>query len=157
MAMLRAVSKEIACEDESADFDLGCAEERPPLIPEGDYEVGYVRATKPFWVFGSMRVLMYFRVLTPGEHNGVELYLPCKVSPPKGRKALASSSKLVRAWEVAMGHAPSRRDRLSTLSFKGKAFEAAVDSVKLDSRKQALPAENQYSIIRFLRKRTAGS
>ncbi len=155
MGKLRAVPKETASEDE--DVDLGCAEERPPLIPEGTYEVGYVRASKPFWSFGQTRILLYFKVLDGGAHCGAEIFMACRISPKKDHKALAASSKLVRACAVAMGYSPSRRDRLTTAVFKGKAFRATVETVTMDPRKHKLPTEARYSIIRTLLERTAGA
>ena len=155
MSRLRAVSK--TATEEDGDIDLGCAEERPPLIPSGSYEVGYVRASESFWSFGHTRILLYFKILTVGEHHGKELYMACRISPRKGKKSLAASSKLVRACTVALGHSPTRTDRLNTVLFKRKAFLALVETVEVDPRKQPLPVEARYSVIRLLTERVAGA
>ncbi|MBL8041707.1 MAG: hypothetical protein JNL86_02165 [Nitrospira sp.] len=142
--------------EEEADFDFGIAGERGALIPAGDYDVGFVRAVKPFWCFNHQRTLLWFRVTTAGEHHGVELYMACRTSPREGKKSLAPSSKLVRACALALGRWPSRTDRLSTTAFKGKAFAARVETVTHDPKKQPLSTEAQYSIIRSLTKKIAG-
>ena len=152
---LSSVPKQTA-EDEE-DFDLGCGDATSPLIDEGLYEVGYLRASKPFKPFGGeARVLFYFQILTAGDHAGKKLFMALRVSPRQGRKSLAMSSKLVRAWSVAAGYTPKRTDRLSTKMFKGKAFLCKVETVKYGPRKVPIAPVGQYSIIRYLTERTAG-
>lgn len=151
---LNTVQKPSTYEEE--DFDFGTADEQGALIPEGEYEVGFLRALKPFSCFRHQRTLLWFRITTAGEHHGVELYMACRTSPREGKKSLAPSSKLVRACALALGRWPSRTDRLSTTAFKGKLFAAQVETVTHDSKKQPLPAEAQYSVIRSLTKKIAG-
>lgn len=138
------------------DVDLGYLEERPALIPEGQYEVGYRRASTRFKGFGRDNVYLYFSIITPGEHVGLELYLPVRVSPLKGCTSMSPTSAITRAVTVALGFVPPRRDRFTTKVFKGKAFKCTVETVKVDSRKRKLPLVNQYSRIGILLERTAG-
>jgi hypothetical protein len=121
-------------ESSDDDIDPGCAEERPLLIPDGTYEVGYRRASEKFWSFGHQRILIWFQILTAGDHERKELYMACRISPKKGTKSMASSSKLVRAATVALGRSPTRKDRISTSMFKGKVFNAIVETVTVDPR-----------------------
>lgn len=142
---------------ENNDIDLGYVEERPPLIPEGVYEVGFTRASNRFWAFGHENVFLYFKITTPGPYENLELYLPMRVSPRKGCTAMATSSKFARAVAVALGHPASRRDRLSTAVFKGKRFKAAVKIVDKDAKRRELPEVNHYSVIDVLLEKTAGA
>lgn len=82
--------------------------------------------------------------------------MPVRTSPRKGQKALAHSTKLVRAITVALGYSPTRRDRLSTASFKGKLFKASIVTVQRDAEKRKLAIENQYSVIDVLLEKVAG-
>lgn len=152
-------AKKIAVNDpvDDAAMDLGYVEERPPLIPEGTYAMGFRRASKRFKAFGHDNMLLYFQIVTPGELFGVELYMALRVSPRKGCTAMAASSKLARAWTVAMGHPPTRRDRLSTAQFKGKEFRVLVGTVAKDPNRIALPLTLQYSVIVMLLEKTAGA
>ena len=50
--------------------DVRHAEEKPPLIPDGEYEVAFVAAGKPYWIFHQERVMLWFQIIDPGEHNG---------------------------------------------------------------------------------------
>jgi hypothetical protein len=139
------------------DLDLGYLDERPVLIPEGEYEVGFRRASTRFKGFGRDNVYLYFQIITPGEHVGLELYLPLRVSPQKGCTAMAPSSALARAVAVALGHPASRRDRITLKVFKGKAFRVSVETIDRDSKKRKLPPVNHYSRIAMLLERTAGA
>jgi hypothetical protein len=139
------------------DIDLGHVEDRPVLIPEGQYEVGYLRASKRFKGFGRDNVFLYFQIVTPGEHFGLELYLPLRISPRKGCTAMAASSKLARSVAVALGRPASRFDRISTKVFKGKQFRVSVETIEKDSKRNPLPRETHYSVIAMLLEKTAGT
>lgn len=139
------------------EMDLGYLEERPVLIPEGVYEVCFRRASTRFKGFGRENVYLYFSIMTPGEHLGLELYLPLRVSPLKGCTAMAPSSALARAVAVALEHPASRRDRITLKVFRDKAFRCTVETVKVDSKKRKLPQVNHYSRIGILLEKIAGT
>ncbi|MDN5941452.1 MAG: hypothetical protein L0H94_06190 [Nitrospira sp.] len=139
------------------DLDLGRVEERPPLIPEGQYEVGFLRASKRFRAFERDNVYLHFQVCTMGEYESVVLYMPVRISPRKGCTAMAASSKLARAASIALGRPASRFDRISTRVFLGKRFLAAVRTVDRNAQRKPLPVMNQYSVIDMLLEKTAGA
>lgn len=144
-------------EEDGDDIDLGEIDERPPLIPEGIYEVGYTKVKAKFWCYNHENSLFYFQIITPGEHQGVELFMSCRTSPRKGMKAMAYSSKYARMIRVATaGNPPHRRDRLTPIVFRGKVFKATVRTVTTDGRKQALAAVNHYSVIDMLLEKVTG-
>ena len=154
---LRAVLKDILGANETVeDIDLGAVDALPPLIPDGAYEVGFVRAVKPFSVFKEQRVLLYFKIVTPGEHAGKELFMAMRVSPRNGRKSMAASSKMAQMCAVAAGRSTVRHDRLSTKVFAGKYFMANVYTVKTNWRKRLHPEVCRYSAIDILTEQTAG-
>lgn len=151
---LKAVKKEA---QESEDvLDFGLAAERPPLIPDGTYEVAYTRASKKFWCFGSDHVLLFSKILNPGDYHDKEIYLPVRVEPSKGMKGMSMSSKIVRSVTIALGHSPTRNDRLTTKVFHGKAFRASVRTVTHDAKKKPLHVANLYSRIDSLLEKTVG-
>ena len=123
-----------------------------PLIPEGAYEVGYVRAEKK-WLWGCWKLFVWFQIMTPGEHHGDQLYLACNL--PTGKK-LSQSSKLGRAWVLALGRKPDRFDRFSPKVFRDKGFLAKVRTVTQSSKQSKLTPEQQYSIIAELTEMVVG-
>ena len=154
---LKAVPKDILGANETVeDIDLGAVDALPPLIPDGAYEVGFVRAVKPFSVFKEQRVLLYFKIVTPGEHAGKELFMAMRVSPRNGRKSMAASSKMAQMCAVAAGRSTLRHDRLSTKIFQGKYFMANVYTVKTNWRGRRHPEVCRYSAIDILTEQTAG-
>lgn len=139
-------------DEDVEDLDIGLSEEATPLLPPGEYEVGFLRASGKFKGFQRDNIYLSFQVITPGAHAGKTLYLAARISSP-----LAASSKYVRAWSIAAGYVPARRDRLSTKTFKGKAFRVLVETVKKDEHRRKLPALLQYSTIGMLLEKTAGA
>ena len=139
------------------DIDLGTVEECPPLIPAGEYTVGYSRAAKKYKSMGEDRVPVYFKIADAGEHVGKELVMAIRTSPRKGEKSMAYSSKLARAATIALGKSPKRYDRLGVKAlFAGRYFRAEVVTVVKDWKRKPLPLENQYSIIDRLVKLVGG-
>lgn len=156
---MKLVKKEAAAQGDTEPdgvIDFGGAEDPTPLIPEGTYEAIYTRASKKYWAFGDYHVQLFFRILDAGPHEGTELYLAMRISPRGGMKAMSQSSKLIRMITVALGRKPTRRDRLNTAAFHGKAFRVNVRTVTRDAKRQPLNAGNFYSVIDSLLERTAG-
>ena len=136
--------------DNDLDFDLQV--EVSPLIPDGQYDVAYVRSEKK-WMWRGWKLFLWFQVTTLGEYNGVKLYMPCNL--PTGKK-IRDSSKLGRAWILALGQKPDRFDRFSTKVFRGKCFQAQVRRVLKSSKQSKLTPEQQYSIIDEITEKVAG-
>jgi hypothetical protein len=143
-------------EVEDVEIDFGVMDERPPLIEEGLYEVGYVRSGQKFWSFDHYSVASYFKITTPGPHEGKELFMVYRVSPREGRKGMAFSSKIVEMVTLALGRQPNRKDRLTSSVFHGKRFKALVRTVKLNAKKKKRAECAQYSIIDTLLEKVAG-
>jgi len=134
------------------DFDFDFQLVVCPLIPEGGYEVGYVRAEKKL-MWGREKLFLWFQITTPGEYHSEQLYLACNL--PTGKK-LSQSSKLGRAWVLALGQKTDRFDRFSPKVFQGKRFRAKVRTVTQSSKQSKLRPEQQYSIIDELTEKVIG-
>ncbi len=141
---------------QDGDDDVVAVDETPPLIEEGMYEVGFVRETENYPMFNARHVRLVFKILDAGPHCEKELCMDFRVEPRKGKKSMASSSKFVRAATVALGHPPTRNDRVSMNVFRGKAFRAIVRTVKKDAQRRPLPPVSYYSVVDMLWEKTAG-
>lgn len=134
-------------------LDLSNVSRSFPLVPEGEHwEAGMVRAERGN-VAGREKAFVIFRLTTPGDYFGVELFMSCTI-PAHGR--WARSSKFYMAWLMAAGKEPTRRDRLSTRIFAGKLFRVRVRTVKRTWQNAPLPPHLQYSIIDCLLEVVAG-
>lgn len=127
------------------DLDLGSAWNMPNLVPDGEYVMVFSRASVGnFQKVG--RTFLWFKICTPGDHLGKELYLACR-HPADGKRRFGLGSKLVQAATVALGQLPKRRDRLSTKIFRDKVFRARVRTVVKDAAGRTRPRGSQYSVI----------
>lgn len=125
----------------------------PPSIPEGQYEISFLKAEEKI-MWGGWKLFLWFRITTLGEYQGTNLYMVCPVN--KNGK-WSPSSKFFHAWVLAAGRLPDRFDRMSTKIFRGKIFRSKIETVKKTWRgTQHLPAM-RYSIIKELVEVAAGS
>ena len=137
---------------QNQDLDFDFQLDVRPLIPDGEYEVAYIRAEKK-WMWGREKLFLWFQILTLGEYNGVRLYMACQL--PTGKK-IRDSSKLGRALVLALGQKPDRFDRFSLKVLKNKLFMAKVRTVTQSSKQSKLSAAQQYSIIDELTEKIVG-
>lgn len=140
--------------DVGRDVELGTVGIVPPLVPDGTYSAGFVRAERGRFEHRE-RWFLWFRLTTVGPHYGEELYLCCPF-PATGTK-FGLGSKLVDAYRVATGQMPQRRDRISTKVFRGKLFRIKTRTVTTDRERQARPPDTRYSVIDRLLDVEAGS
>ena len=136
-------------------MDFGHIGRVPPLVPEAEYHVGFVRAEKGQFK-NRERLFIWFRIVSPGEHFEKELYLVCPCPSNRGN-VFGHGSKLVEAATVALGHTPTRRDRLSTRMFRGKIFLALTRTVMRDYEQELRPSNSRYSVIKKLLSVEAGA
>lgn len=128
-----------------ADQDLGQVGHVPALVPDADYQMGFVRAERGHFE-NRERIFLWFEITTPGDQFGVPLYLVCPC-PANGGKIFGLGSKLVAAASIALGQRPKRRDRLSTRIFAGKLFRGRTRTVRRDHKGNQRPKEDHYSVI----------
>ena len=138
----RSAITRAAAADEK-DIEPNCQVDVPKLVPAGDYEVSFVRVEeKKLW--GRSRAFLHFRVIQPGEHFGVLLFMAVTL-PANGRFSM--SSKYLQQWSLAAGKRPSRHDRLTTRVFRNKIFLARVRTVTQDHDSKEREATWHYSVI----------
>ncbi len=136
-------------DDITLDFDS----ELPPLLPNGEYTVSFLRAEKK-WLWGSrLKLFLHFEIVHPADAAGSRLFMAANV-PPKNRWTIGH--KFYRVWVLATGHRPQRRTRLSTEVFRNKYFLARVKTVEKTAKDTKRPAAAQYSIIDELLEVVAG-
>jgi hypothetical protein len=129
---------------EEQDVAPACTVDLPPLVPEGTYEVVFVRAEKARIWDARQKVFLHFRIMDQGAYLDRALFM-IVTFPTHGRLSL--SSKYLREWSLAAGTRPTRRDRLSTQVFRHKVFLARVRTVTKDHLRQERPRHAQYSVI----------
>lgn len=137
-------------ESSDRDLDFNCRLEVCPLIPEGIYEVGFIRAEKK-WMWGGWKIFLWFKILTFGDFCGVNLYRAFNLP-----ERITDSSEYYRAWLIAVGRKPDRKDRMGTGVFRNKQFEVEVRTVILSSKQRKLTREQQYSVIGDINRKIAG-
>jgi hypothetical protein len=158
---LKVVEKKVSCkpsavqgQTDTAEVTLGEMGIVPPLMPAGEYVVGWLRAEQGEFR-GRKRWFLWFRIVE-GLHVGEELYLCCPF-PKDERRSFGLGSKLVAAMTMATGQTPRRRDRLSTRVFAGKYFVAKVRTVTTDQDCLERSPEDHYSVIEKLIAIAAGT
>lgn len=120
-----------------------------PRYPEGIYDAECVKAaTYRDRQFNAWKCCLYFRLVPSGEpvcgywHLGM------------GAEAYAGPrSEYRRAWIIANGDGPRKRQRLSARNFTGKLFEVRLGDVTRDSRGREHPAGAIYSTVKEIIRR----
>ncbi|MBS0150715.1 MAG: hypothetical protein JSR31_07215 [Nitrospira sp.] len=142
---------------DEGDFEIECTINRPPLVPDGNYELAFIRVDRKKNLWGRMKLFLHFKIMNPGEHFGKVLFMAVNI-PPNGNFSI--SSKFLQQWVIAAGFHPGRRDRLSTRVFRGKVFFGAVRTVTqyVHSSKKMMDRdpESFYSVVDHLIERRTG-
>jgi hypothetical protein len=130
----------------SPDIEVvaGCAGD--PRMPDGIYTVRCIDVELVKMRFGrqvSQKIVLHFEV-TGGAHDGARLryFIP----RPESKRGPAPSSKFVRAWTIASGRPPARRERMSTRVFLDKAYRVATRTVIEGARTQRSMADRKGGV-----------
>jgi len=134
--------------EEAKDLEFVLERELPPLIPALEYPAVFVKAERPR-PFGRPEVVLWFKILPAATATdeltaGVELPYHCPAQP-NGR--FAPSSNYARAWQIAAGRRPTRKDRLSVAVFRHRLLRVKVRTVIVDNRRRPLAESTYYSVI----------
>ena len=135
------------------DLEFACNADIPSLVPQGNYDVFFVKAAKHV-MWSKEKLFLWFQIATAGEWHGHDLYMACNVA--RGGR-WTPSCKFYMAWVLAAGRRPNRRDRLSTNVFRNKIFRARVKAVTTTAKRDRRTPEQQYSVIDELLEVYAGS
>lgn len=135
----------------NGDLEFTVNADVPPKLPEGDYEVAFLRAEK--WSQrGRAKGYLWFQI-TAGQFTGCRLYMAFTI-PDKGK--WGHSHKFYRAHVLAAETCPRRGDRISTAAFRHKRFLARVRTVEVDFKQRRRAPHEQYSVIDELTELVAG-
>lgn len=136
------------------------ADESRPLIPEGIYQVSCVRFEKASSHFRTLKMFLRFKIVTPGQYMGTELFMAMNLINTKtGKpfKQVPRGSKYFEQWVLANNNIfPLRNDRMSPKIFLNGVFEAMVKTVKPkfpDGTDK--PDSFHYSIVDYMKRRLA--
>lgn len=136
------------------------ADESRPLIPEGIYQVSCVRFEKASSHFRTLKMFLHFKIVTPGQYMGTELFMAMNMIDTKtGKpfKQVPRGSKYYEHWVLANNNIfPLRNDRMSPKIFLNGVFEAMVKTVKPkfpDGTDK--PDSFHYSIVDYMKRRLA--
>jgi len=141
------------CTDIEPEFTIDA--EELPLIPEGEYILGYEYYETGYY-FKGPKIKLVFTVLDGSEHQGTKLYKYYNVRGLIGKakkygrfKPPGWNSELIRDWIKLFGK-PVKKSRLSLRVFRNVLIKAMVSTVRKDSKKRPLPYESYYSKINEL-------
>lgn len=143
--------------DEWPDLDIRLGYDAPPLVPVGNYDAKAARAKIRASYGGGPRLHIDFEI-RGGPFDGKTLPFICTLpNRAQGRwvTGVAPSSRFFRAWCVAAGGPPRRRDRMGIEVFKHRLFRIRVRDVDLDRARRPLPAATRYSVVDMLLERIA--
>ena len=125
-----------------------------PLIPEGNYEMGYLYHTTWMFMGRQPKVVIYFAIIEPGDH--FQVVLPAYYNAIKliGRRCkyggfkAAKKSNLVRDFCRVFPTQPlPRLDRISLTKLESIVVRGEVITVKKDFQQRDIPEVAQYSKV----------
>ncbi|QOJ35220.1 MAG: hypothetical protein HRU82_09780 [Nitrospira sp.] len=126
------------------DIEFPLNSDIPARVPEGDYDLVFLKGDKKHMFGGGERSFLWFKIITPGDWMGTQLFMTCTV-PLKGK--WSPSHKFWLAWVLAAGKRPTRGDRMSTRIFRNKVFRGRVRIVTKTARQTLRTKEQQYSVV----------
>lgn len=130
-------------EDTDQDISFKCTSEIPPAIPDGEYEVIFIKAEKK-WMWSRVKVYLWFQIITEGEWFGGRFYGVCNI-PPDGK--FTPSHKFWQWWVLAADRRPDRFDRLSTSVFRNQVFLVRMRTVLKTAKQKNRTHKQMYSVI----------
>ena len=124
------------------DFVVTTKDDPLPLVPEGRYQVQYVRMEKVRY-FGGWKLYVWFRICD-GPYIGTDLYRAFNYSD----KPISHATALHKTLVMLHGRRVSKKTRLSPKTlFMNKVLEVDIRTVTQDRNQNVLPQHQQYSVI----------
>ena len=136
--------------DQSSGPDPVCTREPYPRYEPGTYEAECVSARAEYdRMFHRWGCVLRFSILPDG------VPICCFLNYGKEQKlGDRPRSKYYRAWVIANGERPRKRQTLSHRIFVGKIFEIEIGDVLQDFEKRDHPKAMIYSVVRSIVRRT---
>jgi hypothetical protein len=124
-----------------------------PLIPDGTYQVKYLKAELSGECFGKnqRRLFLHFEIVG-GAFTGTIIKKACKHYdkwPPM--------SEYYKAFTVANGGKPRKSMRMNSDVFKNKIFLVKTRTVRTNFKRKEIPAKERYSVIDEIKELMVGS
>ena len=118
------------------------AEEFPIRIEPGEYKMYCHKTETGFWK-GKRKIYIRY-VFVRGEHEGVELFMPCTYP-----EVITYRYKYHQQWAIANGGVmPKGKTELKPDIFVGSVYLVrVVDSSRKDDKGKLLPVSQQYSVV----------
>lgn len=139
----------------SALYECQIEGDRPILVEPGEYELIFQHHRTAFLFKKAPKLCLYFKIVTPGKFNGIQLarwYNVKRISgkPRKGGAfTIGWHCDFLREYVTLFG-VPNRIDRISTQRFKTVVVKGRVFTVTKDSSQRGIPDKLQYSIVKEL-------
>jgi hypothetical protein len=127
--------------DEKEDLEFTVKDDPRPTLPPGAYEAVFMRSEKKHF-FGQPKLYVHFKIISSGEHEGVELYRAYNFYDPLKRE-----SDLFKELTLLLGRRVPKGYKLSLKLFRGKVLEVLVRTVVQNRRQGRLPDHETYSVI----------
>ncbi len=134
------------------DDDIELDGEIPPLIPEGEYVVRYMKYDTHY-MFGGLKLFVHFEIVDSGPHCGTKLYRPYRVVDAGGKKGKGRRRFKVRPRSqlfldlVRLFDRKLRPDRISLACLTPVLLRVRVRTVSRDYKQRPLPESIRYSVI----------
>lgn len=132
-------------------WDAELIGEDKPILPDGKYEASYLGHETAF-VFQNAKVFLRFRIVTPGDHFGKEVFRAYRATKLVGKPSKNGKFKLRRGSELFIDVArlldfKARPDRISLHSLKHQVWLIKTRTVVADYKQRQLPEWARYSVV----------
>ena len=123
-----------------------CEDAPRPRYTPGTYDVYCVKATQYLDTqYRAHKAVLHFHIL--GTNDPVQMFLHLGSSDKGQQPKAGPRSKYRRAWVIANGAAPQRRQVMSLRVFAGKYFRVEIqDVIKRHDQQSQAPAD-VYSVV----------
>lgn len=133
------------------EYEVELDGKRLPLVPDGVYLMQLVRIDKVFQ-FKEPKAVLWFRIIEPGIHFGVELPRYYRVSNFKGKGGRGYTFKVSQESELfkdvsRLFRRTGRSDRFSLKSLFNVQLKASTRTVKRDYRQRDKPENCWKSVV----------
>lgn len=136
----------------------GCGQisgDKPPLVRAGDYELAYLYDETVLLGHGRVaKLVLWFRLVSPGDFFGVELPRYYNVERLEGKprrygdfKVKGWGNDFVRHYATLFGSLPQRKNRIPMGRFEGVIIRGDVRTVMSTWMQKTLPQALHYSTV----------
>lgn len=116
------------------------------LIPSAEYDALCIKA-KAGYAFSRWNLYLTFEIFG-GDHDAKQLFWTCPLPGHReGRIRVKPGTKLHDTWALALGHKPTRKDRLAFSVFPKKLYRVLVDTSRKDRHGKEKAELLQESIV----------